>query len=151
MRTLQGSPECHDRSLIDVGQSSSAGWTGGVRREGTRSEPQRSLCHSPGSQGHILDDPRFRVTLTFARGHIRRVVDDAPALLVAYGGDSGADYLDFEPSTPADLLLPEDLAVTILINSRVGPRAFQAVQKRAHRSEERRVGKECRSRWSPYH
>ena len=21
----------------------------------------------------------------------------------------------------------------------------------AHRSEERRVGKECRSRWSPYH
>src|SRR2546430_16337545 len=26
----------------------------------------------------------------------------------------------------------------------------QAVSK-AHRSEERRVGKECRSRWSPYH
>ena len=24
-------------------------------------------------------------------------------------------------------------------------------QKRAERSEERRVGKECRSRWSPYH
>ena len=22
---------------------------------------------------------------------------------------------------------------------------------KAHRSEERRVGKECRSRWSPYH
>src|SRR5574337_2133539 len=28
-----------------------------------------------------------------------------------------------------------------------GPHTFQ----RAHRSEERRVGKECRSRWSPYH
>jgi len=26
--------------------------------------------------------------------------------------------------------------------------AMEAVQ---HRSEERRVGKECRSRWSPYH
>ena len=25
------------------------------------------------------------------------------------------------------------------------------VQVRAIRSEERRVGKECRSRWSPYH
>ena len=25
------------------------------------------------------------------------------------------------------------------------------VQKQAERSEERRVGKECRSRWSPYH
>src|SRR2546430_16259019 len=26
-----------------------------------------------------------------------------------------------------------------------------AFAKRYHRSEERRVGKECRSRWSPYH
>ena len=26
-----------------------------------------------------------------------------------------------------------------------------AVKKRLERSEERRVGKECRSRWSPYH
>ena len=26
-----------------------------------------------------------------------------------------------------------------------------AVQLSQHRSEERRVGKECRSRWSPYH
>ena len=25
------------------------------------------------------------------------------------------------------------------------------VSKRGDRSEERRVGKECRSRWSPYH
>ena len=24
-------------------------------------------------------------------------------------------------------------------------------RKDSHRSEERRVGKECRSRWSPYH
>src|SRR3989441_13179028 len=27
----------------------------------------------------------------------------------------------------------------------------KAVRIAAHRSEERRVGKECRSRWSPYH
>ena len=26
-----------------------------------------------------------------------------------------------------------------------------STQRRADRSEERRVGKECRSRWSPYH
>ena len=32
----------------------------------------------------------------------------------------------------------------------VSARDFAAVQK-AERSEERRVGKECRSRWSPYH
>src|SRR5256885_2326259 len=30
-------------------------------------------------------------------------------------------------------------------------RAQQAVLDRLDRSEERRVGKECRSRWSPYH
>ena len=28
---------------------------------------------------------------------------------------------------------------------------FQDVKERINRSEERRVGKECRSRWSPYH
>ena len=30
-------------------------------------------------------------------------------------------------------------------------RENQAVTDRVMRSEERRVGKECRSRWSPYH
>ena len=31
-------------------------------------------------------------------------------------------------------------------------RCEQAILEQiAHRSEERRVGKECRSRWSPYH
>ena len=32
-----------------------------------------------------------------------------------------------------------------------GKGANQAVQMARLRSEERRVGKECRSRWSPYH
>ena len=27
----------------------------------------------------------------------------------------------------------------------------KAIGKKVNRSEERRVGKECRSRWSPYH
>ena len=36
--------------------------------------------------------------------------------------------------------------------SRKSPvRAYQALEKPGQRSEERRVGKECRSRWSPYH
>ena len=29
--------------------------------------------------------------------------------------------------------------------------AYKKYQKYCRRSEERRVGKECRSRWSPYH
>jgi hypothetical protein len=72
------------------------------------------------------------MNLTFGSGRLIRAVEDAAALLIAYRNDSGTDYLNFEPSTPIDALVPEDLAVTILINSRVGPRAFQAVQKRAH-------------------
>ena len=31
------------------------------------------------------------------------------------------------------------------------PLLHQPDQRVSHRSEERRVGKECRSRWSPYH
>src|SRR6516164_10183904 len=34
---------------------------------------------------------------------------------------------------------------------RVDPKSAQAGSARPARSEERRVGKECRSRWSPYH
>src|SRR6266498_1142632 len=33
----------------------------------------------------------------------------------------------------------------------VGPGGHQTVSTAGMRSEERRVGKECRSRWSPYH
>ena len=30
-------------------------------------------------------------------------------------------------------------------------RSYELVNEKGFRSEERRVGKECRSRWSPYH
>ena len=42
-----------------------------------------------------------------------------------------------------------DLAADVTRGEEVAA-MFGAVAK-AHRSEERRVGKECRSRWSPYH
>src|SRR5256886_9710881 len=35
--------------------------------------------------------------------------------------------------------------------SRSGVKAFSLLPQPLERSEERRVGKECRSRWSPYH
>src|SRR5256885_741393 len=63
--------------------------------------------------------------------------------------------------------LIELLATEALVNEGLVPRAdFDKMKSRAafnlerakelektlnHRSEERRVGKECRSRWSPYH
>ena len=39
----------------------------------------------------------------------------------------------------------------IFINSIVLSVSFESENSNAERSEERRVGKECRSRWSPYH
>ena len=66
--------------------------------------------------------------LTLGAGRHDRQVADAEALLVAYRQDTGTRYLDRVPCTPANQLVPEDLAVTILINSRVGSTAFAAVQ-----------------------
>ena len=50
------------------------------------------------------------------------------------------------------------LILSLLLSSTI-PHKIQAVTEQAktaetsdnYRSEERRVGKECRSRWSPYH
>lgn len=66
--------------------------------------------------------------LIFGAGRLDREVEEAQELLVSYRSDDGLRYLDFAAATPPDELLPEDLAVTIPINSRVGPAAFKSVQ-----------------------
>ena len=45
-------------------------------------------------------------------------------------------------------LTADGYGVTSALNART---AAEAIRQREFRSEERRVGKECRSRWSPYH
>ena len=70
--------------------------------------------------------------LIFGAGRLDRRISDAEELLVAYREDTGTRYLDHVPCTPPDVLVPEDLSVTILINSRVGPAAFMAVEDHAH-------------------
>ena len=56
--------------------------------------------------------------------------------------------------------LLEEKSVTLSIKAGEGGKAFGSVsskeiaaayKEQCNRSEERRVGKECRSRWSPYH
>jgi Family of unknown function (DUF6308) len=68
------------------------------------------------------------VDLIVGAGHIERRLSAAEKLLAKYRTDDGLRYLDWRPSTDPDRLMPEDLAVTILINSRVGPAAFKSVQ-----------------------
>ena len=52
------------------------------------------------------------------------------------------------------LLLTEDAAnglIEATVEVNIENERFTVVSSRCRRSEERRVGKECRSRWSPYH
>lgn len=70
------------------------------------------------------------MVLILGGGVIDRRLHDPVALLLAYREDEGTRYLNQVPITPVDRLVPEDLAVTILINSRVTYRAYKSVQDR---------------------
>src|SRR5574341_2314288 len=65
-------------------------------------------------------------------------------VLIVGGGDSAFDWA---------VNLQGIAKAIVMLHRRDGFRAHQATvdQVQALRSEERRVGKECRSRWSPYH
>ena len=72
------------------------------------------------------------VELVVGGGGLDRRVDDVEALLLAYRSYSGAEYLDHEPRTRLDELVPEDLAVTSLINSRFTMDAFRSLALHGH-------------------
>ena len=50
-----------------------------------------------------------------------------------------------------DEINPSDIGIQGGIFIGLTPIDVRALEDNAERSEERRVGKECRSRWSPYH
>jgi len=60
---------------------------------------------------------------------IDRVIPNAGNLLRQYRKDTGCFYLDYQPITPPDKIVPEDLAVTLLVNSQVGWRAFHSLME----------------------
>lgn len=68
-------------------------------------------------------EPSLR--LTYGAGRLDRIVSDADMLLQEWREkerDFGQLYLEYEPVTPADRVVLEDLAVTMLVNSRVEAR-----------------------------
>src|SRR5467141_578349 len=71
--------------------------------------------------------------------------------LIQYGGTVAQSVSELSSSCSVVLsCLPSDEAVLNIYGGPDG--AFANVQRGSLvRSEERRVGKECRSRWSPYH
>src|SRR3712207_5630971 len=97
-------------------------------------------------QDQLLE--RMMVAL-LARGHL--LVEGVPGLAKtlavktlaeAFGGEF--KRIQFTPD-----LVPADLVGTRIYNQKTGE--FNTALGPVFRSEERRVGKECRSRWSPYH
>ena len=81
-----------------------------------------------------MDLPKYGL-VTFTWGNVSGI-DREQGLFVIK--PSGVDY---------DKLTPEDMVVVDIDGNKVEGRYNPS----SDRSEERRVGKECRSRWSPYH
>jgi hypothetical protein len=69
--------------------------------------------------------------LVLGAGKIDRIIGEADHLLLAYRENTGYAYLKYHPITPGNRLVPEDLAVTLLVNSRASYRAFQSLQEHA--------------------
>src|SRR5256885_16079137 len=83
-------------------------------------------------------------------------------VLAEFGWSMREPNVEVMYRSPVDIYIDEwvyDLMDTVertgarrvLIDSLADLRISAADEIRFHRSEERRVGKECRSRWSPYH
>jgi Family of unknown function (DUF6308) len=72
------------------------------------------------------------VDLTYGAGRIDRRVGDVERLLRDWRvkeADFGQLYLEHQPVTPRDRLVVEDLAATMLVNSRVAARAATSVHR----------------------
>jgi hypothetical protein len=72
------------------------------------------------------------VDLTYGAGRIDRRVGDVERLLRDWRvkeADFGQLYLEHKPETPGDRLVVEDLAATMLVNSRVAARAATSVYR----------------------
>jgi hypothetical protein len=66
--------------------------------------------------------------LILGAGKLDRIIKEPERFLLKYREDSGYEYINYHSLTPVNKLVPEDLAVTLLLNSRVGYRAFQSLQ-----------------------
>ena len=67
------------------------------------------------------------------------------------GSAANTVYGLFESATPRLAVRRRRNLRRVGVNERECERADEHQNLEFHRSEERRVGKECRSRWSPYH
>lgn len=60
-----------------------------------------------------------------------RVIQDVDKLLLSYRNDDGSVYFDYRSTSSGSSIVPEDLAVTLLINSQAKGKAFKSILKHA--------------------
>src|SRR3989440_8901895 len=98
--------------------------------------------------------PRFDLMAQLERHREGLKMNELSRLLMVTGGNVTAIVDQLEKEGLVERLdEPADRRAFRIRLTKAGERGF-AEMARAHeewRSEERRVGKECRSRWSPYH
>src|SRR3990170_630427 len=103
----------------------------GARRRRPRLRPSTALASSPSPRRYILED------VVGHPGDVRagRLVQELPDIQVGFLGG-------LQQREPPLAEAPE---------RPLQPIGLEPEVQQFPRSEERRVGKECRSRWSPYH
>ena len=75
----------------------------------------------------------------------------AAAALTACGGSSSTASSTASSAAASAVAKLDKVKVAVPNDTTNEARALTLLEKNGFRSEERRVGKECRSRWSPYH
>ena len=108
--------------------------------------------------GVVIDIQSLQNPLHRKRGIGRYTVDHVDALLEL---DAPIVALVVDPTRPTDgvpqrwrdagLVEWNDRATMRVARARTDRLVYHVASPAEPRSEERRVGKECRSRWSPYH
>ena len=109
---------------------------------------EEALLKTGALQNAIFNSANFSSIATDDKGVIQLFNVGAERML----GYAAAEVLN--KITPADISDPQEViarakALSLELGTGIAP-GFEALVFKA-RSEERRVGKECRSRWSPYH
>src|SRR2546426_4045451 len=158
--TLSTCPECRGRGVISFGQGGFA-----VNRPCPvcrgRGRVPSERCHTCGGSGEVRVEKRLVITVPAGtedgtklrlRGQGTKGKGDVVVVLQVEADHffrrDGLDVIATVPINVAQAMLGTKIKVKTLDGRRVVLRIPPGTQ---HRSEERRVGKECRSRWSPYH
>src|SRR6266496_857033 len=114
-----------------------------------RETPRTAASPLPQSRGPMYSAEIHGVITSVTIAYLRRVLQLAEAananVLIIQMSPSGVVLRDVRPF--AGEIANADIPVVVYVT----PQGTQAGAAGERRSEERRVGKECRSRWSPYH